>query len=101
MAIKSCMNADKLEDPMAVVEFIVSYVPKKRLEKVYQVELPDPFTEDELVEILAKRFNKLLKGGVPNEKEIIKMIIRDWQQGKIRYYFAPPDEDEDEEEETN
>lgn len=101
MAIKSCMNADKLEDPMAVVEFIVSYVPKKRLEKVYQVELPDPFTEDELVEILAKRFNKLLKGGVPNENEIIKMIIRDWQQGKIRYYFAPPDEDEDEEDETN
>jgi hypothetical protein len=91
MAIKSCMNADKLEDPMAVVEFIVKYVPKSRIEKAYDIKLKDGFSEDELVEILGTKFNKLLKGGVVDENEIMKMIIRDWQDSKIRYYFPPPD----------
>ncbi len=96
MAIKSCMNADKLEDPMAVVEFIVSYVPKRRIEKAYEVELPNNYTEEDLIEILGKKYNKYLKGGIIDENEIIKMIIRDWQQGKIKYYFPPPNEtDED------
>ena len=96
MAIKSCMNADKLEDPMAVVEFIVSYVPKKKIEKTYDIELPNSYTEDDLIEILGKKYNKYLKGGIIDENQIIKMIIRDWQQGKIKYYFpVPGDIDED------
>ena len=40
---------------------------------------------------------KLVKGGEPDYKATAKIILLDWQKGKIPYYVEPPKENNDEE----
>jgi nuclear GTP-binding protein len=42
----------------------------------------------------AKRTGKLLKGGEPDLNTVSKMILNDWQRGKIPYFTSPPFEDD-------
>ena len=61
---------------------------------------------DDFLDQMARKNGKLLKGGDPDKKTAAKMIIYDWQRGKIPYYTLPPadeckkDLDSDEEEEV-
>ncbi|WP_457557640.1 YlqF/YawG family GTPase [Candidatus Harpocratesius sp.] len=90
MAIKSCMIADKLEDPLAVVESIYSLITREQFERTYKIQLKDDDGIDELIEKIGKRYGRLKSGGRVNEVEVQKLIIRDWQNNKLHYYTLPP-----------
>lgn len=90
MAIKSCMVADKLEDPLAVVEAIYSIIERDQFEKVYKINLQPHDDLEEIIEKIGKRYGRLKAGGVVNEEEVCKLIIRDWQKNKLHYYTLPP-----------
>merc|ERR1712137_441840 len=45
----------------------------------------------------AKLTGKLLKGAEPDVATVAKMMLHDWQRGKIPYFVAPPFEDEEDE----
>ena len=93
MAIKSCMVADKLEDPLAVVEAIYKLVSPTQFAEVYQVEISNEDTLGSIIEKIGKRYGRLKAGGVVNEEEVHKLIIRDWQKNKIYYHTLPPNFD--------
>ena len=44
----------------------------------------------------AKKYGKLVKGGEPDYKATAKIIILDWQKGKIPYFVEPPKDEMDE-----
>lgn len=44
----------------------------------------------------AKLTGKLLKGAEPDTATVAKMILHDWQRGKIPYFVCPPFEDDEE-----
>ena len=90
IAIKACMVADKLSDPLGVVEAIFKLLPKKQFNKVYKIRLEEDDGPEELVLKVGKKYGKLLSGGRVNENEIQKIIIRDWQSSKLKYYSLPP-----------
>lgn len=50
-------------------------------------------TPEELIEKVARRSGKLLKGGEPDINTVSKMILNDWQRGKIPYFVPPPGHD--------
>ncbi len=93
MAIKSCMVVEKLEDPLAVVEAIYSLISHSQFAEVYKVEILDDDTLDMIVDKIGKRYGRLKAGGVVNEQEVHKLIIRDWQKNKLYYYTLPPNFD--------
>ena len=93
MAIKSCMVVEKLEDPLGVVEAIYSLISHSQFAKVYKVEILDDDTLDMIVEKIGKRYGRLKAGGIVNEQEVYKLIIRDWQKNKLYYYTLPPNFD--------
>lgn len=45
----------------------------------------------DFLEQMAKRTGKLLKGGEPDTGVVAKMILNDWQRGKIPFYVSPED----------
>jgi ribosome biogenesis GTPase A len=90
IAIKACMTADKLEDPMAVVEAIYKLLPRDQFRRLYSVDLTDQDGPDELIEKLGRKMGRLKSGGLVNEIEVQKAIIRDWQANKLKYYVLPP-----------
>jgi len=90
IAIKACMVADKVDDPMGVVEAIFQLVQKKKFEEIYGITLEDEDTAEELVQKVGIKYGRLVAKGQVNETEVQKLIIRDWQNNKIRYYMLPP-----------
>jgi nuclear GTP-binding protein len=90
MAMKACMIADKLVDPMAVVEAVYKLLPKKKFEKLYKISLEKEDGPEELIFKIGKKHGKLIAGGKVNESEVQKVIIRDFQSNRLRYYTIPP-----------
>ena len=75
------LNAAKLQNPdldaIALIENLDGMV-----EKHYDIE-PGEDNEETLERIAIKK-NKLMKGGKPDVMLAARLIIQDWQRGKIR-----------------
>ena len=94
IALKACMVADKVKDPLAVVEALYELLPISKFEKLYKVKI-SKFEKksdglEELIERIGKRHGPLRAGGKINEVEVYKRIIRDWQLNKLHYFNYPP-----------
>ncbi|WP_371803436.1 GTPase [Candidatus Lokiarchaeum ossiferum] len=90
MAIKACMVADKVNDPMGVVEAIFKLLPKKQFNSIYGINLDKNDGPEKLVFEVGKKSGLLISGGKINEPEAQKLLIRDWQSNKLKYYSLPP-----------
>ena len=56
-----------------------------RTYRVSDWESPNDFLEK-----VAQKCGKLLKGGEPDINTVSKMILNDWQRGKIPFFVPPP-----------
>ena len=45
---------------------------------------------DDFLDQLARRSGKLTRGGEPDANTAAKMVLLDWQRGKVPYYAEPP-----------
>jgi nuclear GTP-binding protein len=59
---------------------------QRRAYKLQQWSSPEDFLEQ-----LARGSGKLLKGGDPDVKTAARMVLYDWQRGKIPFFTLPPD----------
>ncbi len=90
IALKACMVADKVKDPLAVVEALYELLPVSKFEELYNVKTKESDGLEELIEIIGKKHGPLVSGGNVNEIEVYKRIIRDWQLNKLHYFNYPP-----------
>ncbi|MEM0465671.1 MAG: GTPase [Candidatus Pacearchaeota archaeon] len=85
-------DIETLKNPDLVADAIIKYAiqkNKKSFEKFYKIKIDDFMKCDiidtrELILKIAKNRNFLLKGAIPDENRAISLIIRDWQQGRLR-----------------
>ena len=79
-ALTSTTDFSKIKDPEGgALELIVRF--PKEIKKYYQVEGKD---EDEILEAVAKKMNKLKKGGELDTFNAARTLLMDWQRGKIK-----------------
>ena len=88
LALRAAITPEKIKNVDAVVKEIMSRTGTPELSKIYKIQFT---TLDELLEELAKKRGKLLSGGTPDTYEAAKVIIRDWQRGRIKYCIPPDD----------
>lgn len=74
------IDFNKVKDPDVIVYELFNEYPK-RLETFYEID-PNLEFEDKL-ELIALNKNMLRKGGKPDTARASRMIIKDWQEGKI------------------
>lgn len=79
------VSYDKIKDPEAAVLQLISDQ-KKKVQWHYQVDGDDP---EELLEHIAIKLGKLLKGGLPNLELAAIAVLKDWQTGKIKIPITP------------
>lgn len=89
LALRNCIKIEQITNPALPVEAILSRVPKSELMDYYKIE--DYDTVDQFLWFLAKRYGKLKKGGVPEVYAAAKIVLNDWNSGKIQYYTHPPE----------
>ncbi len=89
-ALMSAMDPDNLENPgLAATTIIRMFLEtdKKKLEKLYEIEIGAEDAEGVLLKIGGKK-NFLARGGKVDETRTARLVIRDWQRGKLLLNFA-------------
>lgn len=91
LALRSALRPEALDDPVPAAVRLIEMIASKNpffLEKVYKIEYSDPY---KFLEALARRRGLLGRGGALLVEEAAKIVIRDWQSGKITFYLEPKD----------
>ncbi len=80
LAMIGTKNPQELKDPeLCAMELIIAL--KGKVEKNYGAK--KGADEEETLENIALKLKKLRKGGVPDTETVSRIIIKDWQAGKI------------------
>ncbi|XP_060078214.1 guanine nucleotide-binding protein-like 3 homolog, partial [Ylistrum balloti] len=88
--LRNCVKLETLEDPVGPVEAILKRCSKEQMMLHYR--LPDYSNANDFLALLAKRFGKLKKGGIPDVGKAAKTVLHDWTCGRITYYTQPPEQ---------
>lgn len=90
LVLKNIIKVSDIKDPIAPMEEILQKVNKSQL--LIQYEIADFSTTVEFLTNVAFRRGKLGKGGIPDLQSAAKLVLTDWNTGKIQYFTHPPDE---------
>ena len=88
MVLRNCVKLENLADPIAPVESILKRCEQSIIMEKYMV--PTYSSTTEFLQHLARRLGRLRKGGVPDCVGAARIILQDWNCGKISYYAQPP-----------
>ncbi|KAL5522218.1 NUG1_1 [Sanghuangporus sanghuang] len=86
--LRNVLKVEDINDPIAVVDQILSKSPHSNLQKIYN--LP-PFSSSlEFLTMLALSSGRLHKGGTPDILASARQVIHDWNAHKIPFFSEPP-----------
>ncbi|KAI3526517.1 hypothetical protein L1887_05774 [Cichorium endivia] len=92
VALRNCIKIEKLEDPVSPVKEILKLCPAEMLVTLYKI--PTFNSVDDFLAKVATIRGKLKKGGIMDINAAAKIVLRDWNEGKIEYYTMPPTRNE-------
>ena len=87
LLLQSLLPVPQIPEPEAVAEALIAISSVSILQRLYQ--LPSFSTPREALQAIAKRRGKLLKGGTPDIQAAAKMLLQEWQEGRVPYYSLP------------
>lgn len=87
-ALRNCVKIESLEDPALPITEILKRCPQKQLMKLYRIPSYDGV--DEFLVHVATVRGKLKRGGTVDVVAAAKIVLQDWNDGKIPYYTTPP-----------
>jgi nuclear GTP-binding protein len=88
--LRNCIDADSVEDPIPAVQALLDRCTTESLMMTYSVPAFPKGNVMMFLAMIAKRNGKVLKGGIPDKVTAARMVIRDWNSGKIPYFTKPP-----------
>ncbi|KAF4652812.1 nucleolar gtp-binding protein [Perkinsus olseni] len=109
--LKGVVRPERVENPSNYIDEVLSRA--KREDLITKYSLPNDFEwadGDDFLTKIAQQMGKLRKGGEADIETAARIVLYDWQKGRIPYFELPPkdgeddqedDEEEEEEEEVN
>ncbi|KAL3959039.1 hypothetical protein ACCO45_007201 [Purpureocillium lilacinum] len=94
LILRGVVRVEKVEHPEQYISAVLGRVKHHHMEKTY--ELKGWGNATELLELLARKSGRLLRGGEPDLDGVAKMVLNDFMRGKIPW-FTPAPKDEDDE----
>lgn len=88
IVLKGVVRVENLEDAAEHIKEVLSRVKKEYLTRAYKIK--DWDDENDFLTKLCKLTGKLLKGGEPDLGTAAKMVLNDWQRGRIPFFTPPP-----------
>lgn len=85
--LKGVVRVELVTCPEDYVVEVLKRVRDEYIRKTYRIEKWTSATD--FLEQMAKRSGKLLKGGDPDVVAVAKMVLNDFQRGKLPYYVPP------------
>lgn len=78
-----------MDDPVTPVRAILQRCPKQQMLLHYHIT--DYSNVDEFLNLVARGIGKLKRGGIPDQSMAARLVLNDWNIGKIKYYTHPPE----------
>ncbi|KAF2284506.1 hypothetical protein GH714_025909 [Hevea brasiliensis] len=94
IALRNCKRIEKLDDPISPVKEIIKLCPARLLVTLYKI--PNFESVDDFLQKVASVRGRLKKGGVVDVEAAARVVLHDWNEGKIPYYTMPPTRNQDE-----
>ncbi|XP_071807460.1 uncharacterized protein [Asterias amurensis] len=88
VVLKGVVRVERCETPEDYIPDLLARVKLDYIKKTYR--LVDWTDANDFLEQVAQRTGKLLKGGEPAIRTVSKMVLNDWQRGKIPFFVKPP-----------
>lgn len=88
IALRNCKRIEKLDDPIAPVKEVLNLCPATVLLPLYKI--PSFDSVDDFLQKVATVRGKLKKGGIVDVEAAARIVLHDWNEGKIPYYTMPP-----------
>lgn len=85
--LKGVVRVELVQHPEDYVEAVLNRVKVEYMKKTYKLENWDDHVD--FLEKLARRSGKLLKKGEPDTGAVARMVLNDWQRGKLPFFVAP------------
>uniref|UniRef100_A0A5S6QPB1 Nucleolar GTP-binding protein 2 n=1 Tax=Trichuris muris TaxID=70415 RepID=A0A5S6QPB1_TRIMR len=89
LILKGVVRVENVKEPSEYIDHVVQRVRKEYLVRTYQVDNWN--TASEFLVALCNRNGRLLKGGEPDVNASARMVLNDFQRGKLPYYVPPPE----------
>merc|ERR1712013_14816 len=88
--LKGIVRVENLKEPSEHIGEVLKRVKKDYITRTYKVE---EWTDaDDFLDQLCRKTGRLLKGGEPDINTASKMILSDFQRGRLPYFVPPPAE---------
>uniref|UniRef100_A0A8D0L3J2 Nucleolar GTP-binding protein 2 n=1 Tax=Sphenodon punctatus TaxID=8508 RepID=A0A8D0L3J2_SPHPU len=88
IVLKGVVQVEKIKSPEDHISAVLERAKPEYVSKTYKIDSWEN-TED-FLEKLEFRTGKLLKGGEPDLQTVSKMVLNDWQRGRIPFFVKPP-----------
>ncbi|KAE8624314.1 hypothetical protein XENTR_v10005911 [Xenopus tropicalis] len=88
IVLKGVVQVEKIKSPEDHIAAVLERAKPEYIRKTYKIESWE--NAEDFLEKLAFRTGKLLKGGEPDRQTVSKMVLNDWQRGRIPFYVKPP-----------
>ncbi|KAM3613666.1 uncharacterized protein V6R79_003265 [Siganus canaliculatus] len=95
IVLKGVVQVEKIKNPEEHIGAVLERAKPEYIQKTYRI--PTWISAQDFLEKLAFRTGKLLKGGEPDITTVSKMVLNDWQRGRIPFFVKPPGPEGDEE----
>eukprot|EP00262_Sarcandra_glabra_P013480 TRINITY_DN3742_c1_g1_i1.p1 TRINITY_DN3742_c1_g1~~TRINITY_DN3742_c1_g1_i1.p1 ORF type:complete len:530 (-),score=100.74 TRINITY_DN3742_c1_g1_i1:140-1729(-) len=88
IVLKGVVRVTNLEDASEHIGEVLKRVKREHLQRAYKIQ--DWVDENDFLVQLCKLSGKLLKGGEPDLMTAAKMVLHDWQRGRLPFFVPPP-----------
>lgn len=88
IVLKGVVRIENIQDAQDHIAEVLNRVKPAYLQKAYGLDSWED-SEDFLTQ-LAHKTGRLHKGGEPDLNTVAKVVLHDWQRGKIPYFVMPP-----------
>ena len=85
--LRGVVRIEHVNCPEDYIPAVLARVKPRYLERTYKIFKYENHID--FLEQMAKKSGRLLKGGEPDVNAVSKMVLNDWQRGKLPY-FVPP-----------
>jgi nuclear GTP-binding protein len=90
MVLRNCLRFEQLADPVGAAWQVVARCTVEQLQEAYGLEGQGFEDAEQFLFLVAQKRGKLLKGGVPDVEGAAKIVLKDWNDGRISYCSEPP-----------
>lgn len=88
--LKGVVRVESLSTPEDHVEEVLRRVKPEYISRTYGIANFSPEDHMDFLEKFAVKAGRLLKGGEADVGTVARMVLHDWQRGRIPYFTPPP-----------